>query len=156
MKLLVISDTHGSANRAFAAHSRCEPVDAIVHLGDGCGDAELLGEVLDAPVMAVAGNCDVGVAVPRERVWECAGKRILLTHGDLYQVKSGLEKLSLRAVAVGADIALYGHTHVARHELQSGVHLVNPGALANYSTRHSYAVVTINADVITCQHFDLD
>lgn len=156
MKLLVISDTHGCANRAFTAHSHCEPVDAIVHLGDGCGDAELLGEVLDAPVMVVAGNCDVGATVPRERLWECDGKRILLTHGDLYQVKAGLEKLRQRAVAVGADIAMYGHTHVARHEFQTGVHLVNPGTLANYGTQCSYAVVTIIGAVITCQHFYLD
>lgn len=156
MKVLVISDTHGNVNRAFIAHSRSEPVDAIIHLGDGCADADLLRETLDIPVINVAGNCDPGSDIPRERVWECEGKRLLLTHGDAYQVKSGLSRLRLRAGEIGADAVLFGHTHHAVLENYSGLLLINPGSLANHTLRRTYAVLDITPNGITARHYEYD
>lgn len=155
MKILVISDTHGNVNRAFIAHSRCENVDVLIHLGDGCVDANLLREVLEIPVINVAGNCDPGCSAPRERVWECEGKRILLTHGDAYQVKSGLDRLRQRAQEVGVDAAFFGHTHQSLLENNSGLLLLNPGTLANYGQHCSYAVVDISPEGIDCRHYDI-
>lgn len=156
MKVLVISDSHGNANRAFTAHTRSEPVDIVIHLGDGCADADLLREVLDVPVINVAGNCDPGSNAPRERVWECEGKRILLTHGDAYQVKSGLARLRQRAEEIGADAVLFGHTHQGVIEKHSGLLLLNPGTLSNASHHRSYAVLVITPDGITSRHYDID
>ncbi|MGB9080106.1 MAG: metallophosphoesterase [Desulfuromonadaceae bacterium] len=156
MKVLVISDTHGNANRAFRAHTLSEPVDAIIHLGDGAADADLLREALDIPVINVAGNCDPGSDAPREQVWECEGKRILLTHGDLYQVKRGLERLRQRAEEIGADAVLFGHTHQGVLENHAGLLLVNPGALSQAGHHRSYAVLTITPDGITPRHYDID
>lgn len=155
MKVLVISDTHGNVTRAFIAHSRCEPVDALIHLGDGCADAEQLREVLEIPVINVAGNCDPGSGAPRERVWECEGKRLLLTHGDAYQVKSGLERLRQRAQEIGVDAAFFGHTHQSLLENKSGLVLLNPGTLANHGHHRSYAVVDITPAGIDCRHYDI-
>lgn len=156
MKVLVISDTHGCANRAFNAHSLSEPVDAIIHLGDGAADAELLRAALDVPVINVAGNCDPGSDAPRERLWECEGKRILLTHGDAYQVKSGLARLRQRAEAVGADAVLFGHTHQRVQENHAGLLLVNPGTLSNAGPHRSYAVLVITPEGITSRHYSID
>jgi len=156
MKALVISDTHGSATRAFAAYTLAAPVDIIIHLGDGCADADLLREALDVPVINVSGNCDPGSNAPRERLWECEGKRILLTHGDAYQVKSGLTRLRQRAEEVGADAVLFGHTHQGVLEKYSGLLLINPGPLTNSSTHRSYAVLDITPESITSRHFDID
>ncbi|MDD2732519.1 MAG: metallophosphoesterase [Desulfuromonadaceae bacterium] len=155
MRILVISDTHGDVNRALSAYALSEPVDVIIHLGDGCAEADLLHELLDVPVINVAGNCDLGANAPRERVWECEGKRILLTHGDVYQVKSDLVKLRQRAEELGADTVLFGHTHHAVFEKQAGLLLVNPGTLANYGQHRSYAVVNLVPEGITVQHFDV-
>ena len=155
MKVLVISDTHGAANRAFLAHTLSEPVDMIIHLGDGCADAELLREALDVPVMHVAGNCDYGANAPRERVWECDGKRILLTHGDAYRVKSGLDRIRQRAEEIGADAVLFGHTHHAMLENNPGLLLLNPGALAHYCGSCSYAVLQLLPEGLTAQHFTI-
>lgn len=155
MKILVISDTHGNAGRAFMAHSRCDAVDALIHLGDGCADANLLREVLEIPVITVAGNCDPGCGAPRERIWECEGKRILLTHGDAYQVKSGLGRLRQRAQEIGVDAAFFGHTHQSLLENNSGLLLLNPGTLANYGHHRSYAVVDISPEGIDCRHYDI-
>jgi putative phosphoesterase len=156
MKVLVISDTHGSWTRALAAHTRTEPVDAIIHLGDGSADVDLLRQTLDVRIINVAGNCDPGSSAPRELVWECEGKRILLTHGDAYQVKSGLAKLRQRALEIGADAALFGHTHRALLENISGLLLINPGNLANHGHHRSYAVLDISPEGIVSQHFNTD
>lgn len=156
MKVLVMSDTHGEVNRAFRAFSLAEPVDAVIHLGDGSADAELLREALDVPVIAVAGNCDPHSPAPREYLWECEGKRILLTHGDAYQVKSGLGRLQQRAEEIGADAVLFGHTHQGLSENKAGLLLVNPGTLSKAAHHRSYAVLTITSDGITSRHYDID
>lgn len=156
MNVLIISDTHGDTTRAFIAHTRSEPVDVIIHLGDGCADADLLRTVLDIPVINVAGNCDAGSNAPRECVWECEGKRILLTHGDVYRVKSGLGRLRQRAAEIGVDAVLFGHTHQGVCEQHADLLLVNPGTLSNYNQQHSYAVLTITPDGITSRHYDID
>ncbi len=155
MKVLVISDTHGDVNRALSAYALTEPVDVIIHLGDGCADASQLCQALGIPVVNVAGNCDLGANAPRELVWECEGKRILLTHGDRYQVKSGLSRLRQRAEEIGVDAVLFGHTHQALLGKQSGLLLVNPGSLASYGLHRSYAVLNIAQEGITVQHFDI-
>jgi putative phosphoesterase len=155
MKILVISDTHGSINRAFIAHTLSEPVDVVIHLGDGSSDADLLREALDIPVINVAGNCDPGSNAPREYVWECEGKRIMLTHGDAYQVKSGLARLQQRAQKIGVDAVLFGHTHQGVLENRSGLLMVNPGTLAHYSHHRSYAVLNITSEGISSQHYDI-
>lgn len=156
MKVLVISDTHGNTSLAFRAHTLSEPVDAIIHLGDGAADAELLRAALEIPVINVAGNCDPGSYAPREQVWECEGKRILLTHGDLYQVKRGLAWLRQRAEEIGADAALFGHTHQGLLENHAGLLLVNPGTLSHAGHHRSYAVLDITPDGITARHYDID
>jgi putative phosphoesterase len=156
MKVLVISDTHGNVTRALTAHACAEPVDAVIHLGDGCADAEMLRDALDVPVIAIAGNCDPGSDAPRELVWECEGKRLLLTHGDAYRVKSGLVLLLQRAVEIGVDAVLFGHTHRSVCETYSGLLLINPGSLAGYSTDRRYAILTITPQGISCRHFACD
>lgn len=156
MKILVISDTHGNTARAFRAHTRSEAVDVVIHLGDGSADADLLRDALDIPVINVAGNCDPGSNAPRECVWECEGKRILLTHGDAYQVKSGFGTLLRRAVEVGVDAVLFGHTHQGVCEKHADLLLLNPGALSTVGHHSSYAVLTITPDGITSRHYDIE
>lgn len=156
MNVLVISDTHGNISLALKAHSLSEPVDAILHLGDGSADADLMRDVLNIAVVNVAGNCDPGSSAPRERVWECEGKRILLTHGNIYGVKTGLERLEQRARDVGADAVLFGHSHLATHELHSDLLILNPGTLTRASHHRTYAVMSISSDGISARLYDID
>ena len=156
MRVLVISDTHGNFNHAFKAHTNSEPVDVIIHLGDGSADADLLRKALDVPVINVAGNCDPGSNAPRELLWECEGRRFLLTHGDAYQVKSGLARLRQRAHKIRVDAVLFGHTHQSVLEIDAGLLLLNPGSLSNYGHNRSYAVLNIMPEGIAARHYDLD
>jgi putative phosphoesterase len=149
MKLLVISDTHGNFTLALKAHSLSENIHSVIHLGDGFSDADQIREFVDANVISVAGNCDLGSSAPRELLWECEGKRILLTHGDAYMVKSGLKKLKQRANEVKADLVLFGHSHQATHELHSGIQFLNPGTMMSGAPLMSYAIVDVSPDGIT-------
>jgi len=155
MKVLVMSDTHGNFNPALRAHGLTEPVDAVIHLGDGVEDANLLRSLVDVDVIAVCGNCDHDATVPREMLWECEGKRVFLAHGDAYGVKGGLERLKLRADEVRADIVLFGHSHRATCITTSGILFLNPGTLTRTSTNKTFATLEIVEDCITARLHDI-
>jgi putative phosphoesterase len=155
MKALVISDTHGNFPCALTLHDQLEPVDTLIHLGDGCGDVELLRSALDIPVMSVAGNCDFGTDAPREFLWECEGKKILLVHGDIYRVKSGLALLEQRARELKANVVLFGHTHIAIQEERSGLLMLNPGTLIKGAPFRSYAILDVTSKRITAHICEL-
>jgi hypothetical protein len=155
MKVLVLSDTHGNFTPALQAHSLSEPVDSIIHLGDGIEDANLLRSLMHLDVITVSGNCDHDSTVPREIVWECEGKRILLVHGDAYGVKGGLERLKQRAAEVRADIVLFGHSHRATCITTSGILFLNPGTLMQTSASKTFATLEISEDFIKARLHDI-
>ncbi|MEI6214487.1 MAG: YfcE family phosphodiesterase [Desulfuromonadales bacterium] len=152
MNILVISDTHGNTDRAREALRRAWPVDVVVHLGDGCADAEQLRNSLDIPVVNVAGNCDLGCNTPRELLWACENKKILLTHGDLYGVKNGLLTLEMRARETSADAVLFGHSHLPIALTLPGLLMLNPGTLATASHLScSFAIMMVTPGDISAQ-----
>ena len=69
-----------------------------------------------------------------------------LTHGHLFGVKSNLTRLKLEANRVGAQVALFGHTHRAFCEQDGGVWYLNPGAAKN----DCYGVVEVRDGKIHC------
>lgn len=155
MRILVISDTHGNFPLAFKACSLADQFDALIHLGDGADDAALLEDVLEVAVIHVAGNCDVGSASPRELLWECEGKKLLLVHGDAYGVKNGLARLEKRAREAGADAVLFGHSHRATITTLSGILAVNPGTLMRASQHTTFAILDITPHGITADLYDI-
>ena len=54
---------------------------------------------------------------------------MFLTHGHRYQVNFGLQTLEEAARLRGADIAMYGHTHVPMINQGKDVTILNPGSL---------------------------
>jgi len=151
MKILVISDTHDNYPLALKAAELAAPFDSLVHLGDGADDADLIAGILEIEVIRVAGNCDHGSEAPRELLWECGGKRIMLTHGDRYRVKTGLGELEKRGLELNADAVLFGHTHQSLISTRSGILFVNPGSLMNSSQHASCAVMEISPSGITAR-----
>lgn len=133
-RVLVISDSHGARDslRWVLTH---EQADALIYLGDGLADLDVVAEVKPKGffVYRVRGNCDF--AFPAEPVVGLAGfggVLIFYTHGHMYGVKSGLYQLAEVADERMADIALYGHTHrqqVDFEELEGKPTLFNPGSL---------------------------
>ena len=132
-----------------------DPFNVLIHLGDGGDDAALLEDALEEDVIHVAGNCDFGSASPRELLWECEGKKLLLVHGDAYGVKNGLGRLEKRVREVGADAVLFGHTHRATVTTMSGVLAVNPGTLMHASQHTTFATLDITPHGITADLYDI-
>ncbi|HHW44438.1 MAG TPA: metallophosphoesterase [Desulfotomaculum sp.] len=136
MRIGVIGDTHGYVERALKLLKQLEPLDMVLHTGDHYRDAGQLARVIPVPVKAVAGNCDPLKSGPAEELLQLAGKRILLTHGHLYQVHHSLQKLMYRALELQADVVVFGHTHVRYNQAHEGILFFNPGSV--YHPRQDY------------------
>lgn len=125
MKLLLISDSHGSSKSIDRIFSNCE-FDYLFFLGDGLSD---LGTYVNLDnVYYVSGNCDFFSREQGEKYIELEGKKILYTHGNRYGVKSGLGKLIEHAEELDVDFCFYGHTHIQKFEKIGDIYYVNPGS----------------------------
>lgn len=144
MELLIVSDAHGDTRallRAAALHPQAE---ALIFLGDGVRDVPALAEANPRlRIYAVRGNCDYGSLEPEDGLAAFGGVLFYYTHGHRYEVKSGLDALARAAAARGADVALFGHTHIPVCEQRAGVTLFNPGALSSVYGRGTYGVVSV-------------
>lgn len=151
MKLVILSDTHGNQTLALSIIDGNGDADHFIHLGDEVEDACFLEDMSRRPVIKVCGNCDYTAAYPREKVIELDGRRVMVTHGDLYQVKAGIEKLRKRAGTEKVDVVLYGHTHQPAVQELDGILFVNPGCLKTGCEPHTYAVVTLTKQTVTAE-----
>ena len=152
MKLLVMSDSHGNVARMRLAAGQVKP-DAILHLGDKIADAAKLQQSLPGTEFhSVKGNCDFSDFGEIELFLTLGGVKIYMAHGHTLGAKSGVGALAARARGLGADLALYGHTHLAmiRHDL--GLALMNPGQMLQHDKRlaASFGIVTIEAGKFNC------
>lgn len=147
MRIIVMSDSHGSASRVRHIFEGEPGAELYLHLGDGAADFVKAGWLFPSTArMGVLGNCDFSrdLDLPKTGLVELGGKRIFFTHGDLYRVKYGLDELEDAAREKGADIALFGHTHTACQEYRDGLWLLNPGsALDSSHTPAGYLALDI-------------
>jgi phosphodiesterase family protein len=128
MIIAVVSDTHGIVLPVAYSLQR-NKVDIVLHLGDYASDAKKIEQITGMEIYAVAGNCDENSKdVPEELVLEIRRKKFFLTHGHNYDVDNGIDKIVEKAKEVGADYALFGHTHVHLRERVDGITVLNPGS----------------------------
>ena len=145
MKILVISDTHGYLDLLPKTLKMAGDIDALIHLGDICDDESVLTEYVSCPIYTVPGNNDWRSRAPRELIVPIAGKTVFLTHGDKYHVSYGLDRIKYKAEEVGADIAMFGHTHVPLLEMSGTPWLLNPGSLS-LPRRGLFSFMVIDVD----------
>ena len=133
MRIAVFSDTHRNIDGAIAAINQYRP-DLIIHLGDHFMDAQKLHmEFPHIPMECVPGNCDYAPEEKTMKLIEPMGVRIMLTHGHTYNVKYTTSSLLNAAYFQGAQIVLYGHTHIPSNQLIQDLHVVNPGSAGQRS-----------------------
>ena len=159
MKCLILSDSHGNTSLLSRALSLHPDAEVVFFLGDGLSDADALSVYYtDKAWVAVRGNCDFsGIfksapALKTEEI-ELLGHRIVLTHGDLYDAKYGLDRLKYLALETEADAVLFGHTHVPHEEYVSAEHpfyLFNPGSVSSPS--YTYGIMTLTETAILFSH----
>ena len=160
MKYLVASDIHGSA---YYCRQLCEAIDReapdrIIFLGDvlyhgprndlpkDYAPKEVIAMLtpLKDKIVSVRGNCDTEVdqmvlpfPVLAEYAFVQNGESLIFaTHGHIYNT----DKLPPMG---GADVLLYGHTHVPKCEEHDGFVYMNPGSVSipKEGSEHSYMIL---------------
>ena len=154
MKVLIVSDSHGFVSELGELKSRHEKeVDLFLH----CGDSELsaMEEVMDGYI-TVQGNCDYEEKYPKQILQDAAGKKIFLTHGHLYGVKSSINNLAFKAKEVGANIACFGHSHYLGMEMVDDILFINPGSLRLPRGRmeQTYVILSIEENQYVADVYD--
>ncbi len=148
MKLLVISDTHGSLDHAAGVIAAIkDKISAIIHLGDHDRDAQKIQDWYPKiPVHCVAGNCDFGSQSPKEQVLTFVHKKIWITHGHNHHVKWGYDTISYAGSEKGVDAVLFGHTHTPLLIQIGSMILMNPGSISNPrgTPNPTYGMIDIN------------
>ncbi len=159
MDILVLSDSHGRRDAVEEAiRIQIKKPDAVIFLGDGQRDIKN-ADIGDIPIYSVSGNCDSYVSfpdlsAPTEQNLILGDKRIFFTHGHKYGVKSTLTPLICEGASRGADIILFGHTHIPFEKtmteqneygikLDREIHIFNPGSIGMYP--YSFGIITIDA-----------
>jgi len=149
MKILILGDSHGRTRlMADVVKKHKANVACVLFLGDNAADVYDFAADFDRPIHAVAGNCDFDDEFPREITLDVGGKRIWMSHGDAYSVKYDYDTIEAAAIARGADICLFGHTHDPIVLEKNGILFVNPGSISEPRGRRgkSYAVLEILGD----------
>lgn len=166
MTLLVLSDSHGRADRVRAAMALNPDAAAVFFLGDGLRD---LPEAERCPILRVKGNCDVFTLfdtepAPEERLEFFGGKRLLAMHGHTRSVKSGIMGAATAGLEANADIVLFGHTHnpleyripegekMFGRELERPLYLFNPGSIG----AGEFGLITLQGGEVLLSHGRLE
>lgn len=148
MKIIVVADSHGDVS---LLKDKISQIDAqmLIHLGDYDSDVEKIYGVTDFPIYAVRGNNDYSSMYLDDKILHVEGHTLFITHGHKYGVYMGTERLYYKALEVGADIVLYGHTHYYDYESYGDVKIINPGSLSlSRDGINSFVVLDISEDDI--------
>ena len=130
MKYLIISDTHGYYAELSCILETEKEIKNVIFLGDGLGDIQRAQlDFPDRNFICVKGNCDIRSSADSFKILEIEGRKVFITHGDGFDVKTS--KLALRRTAInfGVEIVLYGHTHRQYYEYLDGLYIFCPGSV---------------------------
>ncbi len=148
MKVLIVSDSHGRNTYLEQAIEKTAPFDMLIHLGDLEGSQHFLEEKVSCPIEMIAGNNDFFVDLEREKIIKIGRYCVLLTHGHRYQVYYGTEIIKDWARQNGADIVMFGHTHMPLiDQKDNDVIALNPGSISlprQEGHRPSYMILDLN------------
>ena len=147
-RILVVSDSHGNYTALDRIVKGAGPFDILIHCGDGVTDL-IHVNTENKLLWRVPGNVDIHKVPHMERLIEVTlfEKNIIITHGDLFNVKSDLSGLKRLGGERRADYIFYGHTH--RAALTEGkVTCFNPGE----SNRGFYGIVEAGNEEWSFEH----
>ena len=152
--IAVFSDTHGDLSRLSAAVSRSGPVDAFLHLGDLCSDAQRIASRLKCPFHVVRGNNDFSGHYPNELIVHYEKTSLLMTHGHL---QPDVQQLAYMAEEQHCDAVLFGHSHAPLLQSMGCILIINPGSLSRprFGAKASFSLLHIEEREIRVQMITL-
>jgi len=149
MKILVVSDSHDRLEILMKIWEKELP-NVVLFAGDYSEDGEELSYIYgQSKYYIVRGNCDYMDHTKsdiEELILE--DKKIFLTHGHLYNVKSNYNYIRREAEERGANLCIFGHTHIPYIEEGKNLTLFNPGAVKD----GLYGIIEIKNNKIKLQH----
>ncbi len=149
MRVLIASDTHGKTDYLKKAVSIVKP-EMLLHLGDAEGQESYIESFCNCPLHIVRGNCDYRSPLPEHIVLPLGKHTIFMAHGHLHYVRGGLSEIENTARDAGADVVLYGHTHIPELVYEpDGMIVVNPGSISyprQEGRKCSYAVLNVDEE----------
>lgn len=154
-KILIVSDSHGWTDELQSIKEQhSAEAEVMIH----CGDSELMAD--DQAIsgfVTVRGNCDYESRFPEDAEVDVAGKKVFITHGHLYNVKSTLMSLSYRAKESNANIVCFGHSHLLGVEMIDGVLFINPGSirLPRGRRERTYVILELKDEMVEVSIYDL-
>src|ERR1700683_1048133 len=132
VRVVVLADTHGPRRwrvcpQAVAAH--LQTADLILHAGDVCTASVLTELAQYAPVVAVVGNNDqpdvAGWGATPTADLTLDGLRLAMLH-DSGPTAGRLARM--RRTFPGADLVVFGHSHIPLDESAPGLRIFTPGS----------------------------
>ena len=137
MRILIVSDTHGTHGYLNDALEQIGEIDMFIHLGDILSGFEYINNVVKCEKYMIAGNGDRPLFVPSEMQKEMefmiGSKKVFITHGHKYLTIWGAKEtdgLFEEGRKRGVDIVMFGHTHKPFLEILPDITVLNPGSLA--------------------------
>ena len=145
MKILLVSDTHGR-DKVLKEVVELEKPEFLCHMGDVEGSEDYIRGLAKCPLAMVSGNNDFWTDLNPEVTFELQGFRIFMTHGHYYYPHAGMDRLIYAGKEKGADIVLFGHTHLPTLEIEKDIIVANPGSLSyprQQGRRPSYMILEL-------------
>ena len=150
MKILLMSDSHGNKKAIYRAIENELP-ELVLHLGDhnyDCSDA--IQSYPEITFRTVRGNCDRFSPELETDEFTINDMRFIMTHGNLFGVKTGYSRIISFAAARNANVLLFGHTHIPYYSVIEGLTVINPGSVG--MDKKTYAVLQCCDGVLSCEH----
>lgn len=153
-KLLVMSDNHGVLeNVERILEENKGNYDLSIHLGDCQFQERYMRMTFD---YYVAGNHDD--FRDKELIVDIEGVRVAMLHGHTlgYGLFGNKNNFVSFGKAVGAQLVLHGHTHIADEITEDGVTVVCPGSTdSSRKGYNSYAIITIDGKKIKTEFIEI-
>ena len=132
VRVVVLADTHGPRRWRVCpppVAAQLQTADLILHAGDVCTASVLTELAQYAPVVAVVGNNDqpdvAGWGATPTADLTLDGLRLAMLH-DSGPTAGRLARM--RRTFPGADLVVFGHSHIPLDESAPGLRIFNPGS----------------------------
>ena len=130
MKVLIVSDTHRHNDNLNKVLRKVKPLDMVIHCGDAEGTEDEIRMESECPLYIISGNNDFFSLLSKEIELSIENYKAFITHGHMYGVSMGLERLVEEAKLRSADIVMFGHTHRPMIDIRDDLVILNPGSLS--------------------------
>ncbi len=142
MKIGVISDTHNHFDPKIPA--LFAGVEHILHAGDIGLPWVIMELEAIAPVTAVLGNNDAGLAFKETEVVQLAGRKFLVHH--IVDVQRPSETVRRRIEREKPDAVVFGHSHKPFNQMIGPALYFNPGYAGRPRFGYARSVAILHCD----------